>query len=86
SLMIISLTAKYGWKPGLAIFLFRWMREIKPWGMLEVFMLGILGLGCIKLPVKVIRVSGKVEEEFQTVGDLIGVARFQVLPYFSYIG
>lgn len=42
SLMIISLTAKYGWKPGLAIFLFRWMREIKPWGMLEVFMLGIL--------------------------------------------
>lgn len=42
SLMIIMLTVRFRWEPGLAIFLFRWMREIKPWGMLEVFMLGIL--------------------------------------------
>ncbi len=42
SLLVIVLTVKYTWKPGPAIFLFRWMRELKPWGMLEVFMLGIL--------------------------------------------
>lgn len=42
SMLIILLTIKWRWQPDLAIFLFRWMREIKPWGMLEVFMLGIL--------------------------------------------
>ena len=42
SLLIVLLTLRYDWEPRLAIFLFRWMRNFKPWGMLEVFMLGIL--------------------------------------------
>ena len=42
SLLIVLLTMRFAWKPRLAIVLYRWMRELKPWGMLEVFMLGIL--------------------------------------------
>ncbi|MDD5392767.1 MAG: paraquat-inducible protein A [Thiothrix sp.] len=42
ALLIVLLTIRYRWEPSLAIVLFRWMRELKPWGMLEVFMLGIL--------------------------------------------
>ncbi|QQZ27412.1 paraquat-inducible protein A [Thiothrix subterranea] len=42
TLLMVVLTIRYRWKPSMAIFLFRWMREFKPWGMLEVFMLGVL--------------------------------------------
>ena len=42
SILVVVFTIRYRWEPQLAIFLFRWMREFKPWGMLEVFMLGIL--------------------------------------------
>jgi paraquat-inducible protein A len=42
SLLVVLLTIRYQWKPDLAIFLYRWIRELKPWGMLEVFMLGVL--------------------------------------------
>lgn len=42
SILVVLLTIRYRWEPQLAIFLFRWMREFKPWGMLEVFMLGVL--------------------------------------------
>lgn len=42
SLLWVLLTIRFRWQPRLAIVLFRWMREIKPWGMLEVFMLGML--------------------------------------------
>lgn len=42
TLLIIMLTLRYRWQPNTAFFLFRWLRELKPWGMLEVFMLGIL--------------------------------------------
>ncbi len=42
SLLVVLLTIRFAWTPEPAIFLFRWMRELKPWGMLEVFMLGIL--------------------------------------------
>lgn len=42
SLLVVLLTIRFAWMPEPAIFLFRWMRELKPWGMLEVFMLGVL--------------------------------------------
>lgn len=42
SILIVVLSIRWQWEPNLAIFLFRWMRELKPWGMLEVFMLGVL--------------------------------------------
>ncbi|OQX12132.1 MAG: paraquat-inducible membrane protein A [Thiothrix lacustris] len=42
TLLVVVLTVRYRWQPDTAIFLFRWMREFKPWGMLEVFMLGVL--------------------------------------------
>lgn len=42
SLLVVLLTIRFAWTPQPAIFLFRWMRELKPWGMLEVFMLGVL--------------------------------------------
>lgn len=42
SLLIVLLTLRYGWYPQASVVLYRWMRELKPWGMLEVFMLGIL--------------------------------------------
>lgn len=42
TLLVITLTIRWRWYPQLAITLFRWMREFKPWGMLEVFMLGVL--------------------------------------------
>ncbi|SEB03239.1 paraquat-inducible protein A [Thiothrix caldifontis] len=42
TLLVVVLTIRYHWRSSTAIFLFRWMREFKPWGMLEVFMLGVL--------------------------------------------
>ena len=42
ALLFILLVIRYHWSPRLAIRLFYWVRELKPWGMLEVFMLGIL--------------------------------------------
>lgn len=42
SLLIVTLSIRLRWEPSLAIFLYRWMRVLKPWGMLEVFMLGVL--------------------------------------------
>lgn len=42
SLLLVLLTIRFSWTPEPAIFLYRWMRELKPWGMLEVFMLGVL--------------------------------------------
>jgi paraquat-inducible protein A len=42
SLLVISLTIRYRWRPQIAAFLFHWQRELRPWGMLEVFMLSIL--------------------------------------------
>lgn len=42
SLLVISLTIRYRWRPQMAAFLFHWQRELRPWGMLEVFMLSIL--------------------------------------------
>ena len=41
-LLWVMLTIRFRWHPGLATWLFRWMREMRPWGMLEVFMLGML--------------------------------------------
>ena len=42
ALLVVLLTIRFAWKPRVAIVLYRWMRELKPWGMLEVFMLGVL--------------------------------------------
>ena len=42
SLLVITLTIRYRWRPQVAGFLFHWLRELRPWGMLEVFMLSIL--------------------------------------------
>ncbi|MEZ5476126.1 MAG: paraquat-inducible protein A [Thiolinea sp.] len=42
TLLWVMLTIRFRWQPDLAIWLFRWMQELKPWGMLEVFMLGVL--------------------------------------------
>ncbi|MFZ1388152.1 MAG: paraquat-inducible protein A [Thiolinea sp.] len=41
-LLWVLLTIRLAWQPHLAIQIFRWLSEIKPWGMLEVFMLGLL--------------------------------------------
>ena len=42
SLLMVLLTVRYQWQARPAIWAFRWMRQLRPWGMLEVFMLGIL--------------------------------------------
>ncbi|MGB5597660.1 paraquat-inducible protein A [Thiothrix litoralis] len=42
ALLVVTLTIRNRWESSFAIFLYRWMREIKPWGMLEIFMLGVL--------------------------------------------
>ena len=42
SLLVVLLTLRFSWKPRVAILLYRWLNEFRPWGMLEVFMLGIL--------------------------------------------
>ncbi|WGZ92578.1 MAG: paraquat-inducible protein A [Candidatus Thiothrix putei] len=42
TVLVVVLTIRYRWRSSTAIFLFRWMSEFKPWGMLEVFMLGVL--------------------------------------------
>ncbi|WML91868.1 paraquat-inducible protein A [Thiothrix lacustris] len=42
ALLVVTLTIRNHWESSFAIFLYRWMREIKPWGMLEIFMLGVL--------------------------------------------
>ena len=41
-LLWILLSIRWSWEPSLAIRIFRWLSELKPWGMLEVFMLGLL--------------------------------------------
>ncbi|PID50014.1 MAG: paraquat-inducible membrane protein A [Proteobacteria bacterium] len=42
SLLWILLTIRLNWRPEPALWLYRWMQQVKPWGMLEVFMLGML--------------------------------------------
>jgi len=41
-LLWVLLTIRLHWKTHFAIQIFRWLSELKPWGMLEVFMLGLL--------------------------------------------
>lgn len=41
-LLWVLLTIRLAWPPYGAIQVFRWLSELKPWGMLEVFMLGLL--------------------------------------------
>ncbi|MFM2318217.1 MAG: hypothetical protein RLZZ215_838 [Pseudomonadota bacterium] len=41
-LLWVLLTIRLAWQPAWAIQIFRWLSELKPWGMLEVFMLGLL--------------------------------------------
>lgn len=41
-LLWVLVTIRRSWEPHLAIQIFRWLSELKPWGMLEVFMLGLL--------------------------------------------
>ncbi|WP_298610682.1 paraquat-inducible protein A [uncultured Thiothrix sp.] len=41
-LLWVLLTIRLAWQPYWAIQIFRWLSELKPWGMLEVFMLGLL--------------------------------------------
>lgn len=41
-LLWVLLTIRFTWQPYWAIQIFRWLSEVKPWGMLEVFMLGLL--------------------------------------------
>ena len=35
AILVVLFTIRYRWESPVAIFLFRWMREFKPWGMLE---------------------------------------------------
>ncbi len=42
AMLWVLLTIRLHWVPAPAIWLYRWMRELKPWGMLEIFMLGVL--------------------------------------------
>lgn len=41
-LLWVLLTIRFAWQRQRAIQIFRWLSEVKPWGMLEVFMLGLL--------------------------------------------
>lgn len=41
-LLWVLLTIRLAWQLPWAIKIFRWLSEVKPWGMLEVFMLGLL--------------------------------------------
>lgn len=41
-LLWILLTIRFAWQSQFSIQVFRWLSEVKPWGMLEVFMLGLL--------------------------------------------
>lgn len=41
-LLWVLLTIRLAWQSPWAIQIFRWLSELKPWGMLEVFMLGLL--------------------------------------------
>lgn len=41
-LLWVLLTIRLAWQTAWAIQIFRWLSELKPWGMLEVFMLGLL--------------------------------------------
>lgn len=42
TLLWVMLTIRLNLSTSLARYLYRWMQQIKPWGMLEVFMLGVL--------------------------------------------
>ena len=42
AILIVLLIIRFNWPKNLAIRIYRWMRELKPWGMLEVFMLSLL--------------------------------------------
>jgi Uncharacterized paraquat-inducible protein A len=38
----VILTLRFQWNPKLATFIYRWMTILRPWAMLEIFMLGML--------------------------------------------
>lgn len=42
TLLWVLLTIRFNFPTPLARYLYRWMQQLKPWGMLEVFMLGVL--------------------------------------------
>lgn len=42
TLLWVMLTIRFDFSTRLARYLYRWMQQLKPWGMLEVFMLGVL--------------------------------------------
>ncbi|CAA6817692.1 MAG: Paraquat-inducible protein A [uncultured Thiotrichaceae bacterium] len=42
TLLWVMLTLRFNLSTHLARHLYRWMQQFKPWGMLEVFMLGVL--------------------------------------------
>jgi len=42
ALLWVLLTIRWQWQPAFALWLYRWAAHLKPWGMLEVFMLGML--------------------------------------------
>nr|CAA6812776.1 MAG: Paraquat-inducible protein A [uncultured Thiotrichaceae bacterium] len=42
TLLWVMLTIRFNLSTRLARYLYRWMQQLKPWGMLEVFMLGVL--------------------------------------------
>jgi paraquat-inducible protein A len=41
-LLYVLLSLTLGWRPWQMAWVFRWVRRLEPWSMLEVFMLGIL--------------------------------------------
>lgn len=80
SLLTIALTIRLNWQPDLAILLFRWMRVLKPWGMLEVFMLGIL-VSLVKLGSMATLIVGTAFWSFSALIVVMAAANAVLDPY-----
>lgn len=83
SLLWILLTIRFRWQPSVAIMLFRWIREIKPWGMLEVFMLGTL-VAVVKLGDLALLIIGPAFWSFSLLIVVMTTATVLLDPFFVW--
>jgi len=83
SLLWIMLTIRFRWQPTIAIVLFRWIREVKPWGMLEVFMLGTL-VAVVKLGDLALLVIGSAFWSFSLLIVVMTTATVILDPFFVW--
>lgn len=83
SLLWIMLTIRFRWRPNIAIVLFRWIREVKPWGMLEVFMLGTL-VAVVKLGDLALLIIGSAFWSFSLLIVVMTTATVMLDPFFVW--